>query len=100
MVMKYVPDHFKTEEMCNRAVYDCPWMLGEVSDHLKTREICNEAVGRHLCLLEHISDWFITRQEIKIWHDDDYWHEDDVIIKWYQGCKKHKDQKVKIKEEL
>ena len=47
-------------------------MFGDIPDHLKTREVCNEAVGWHLCLLDHIPDWFITQQQIEIWHDGDY----------------------------
>ena len=99
-LLKYVPDHFKTEEMCTKALYDCLRLFGGVPDHLKTRKMCNEAVGGYLWLLEHIPGWFIIRQQIKIWYDDDYWHEDDGIIKWYQGYKKQKAQKAKIKEEL
>ena len=70
--LQLVPDHFKIKEMCNKAAQDCPWMFGDIPDHLKTREVCNEAVGWHLFLLDHISDWFITQQQIEIWHDGDY----------------------------
>ena len=33
-------------------------------------------------------------------HDNDYWHDDDGIVTWYDDYQKHKAQKAKIKEEL
>ena len=80
-------------------VHGCLVMC-DVPDHLKAREMCNEAVGWHLCLLEHIADWFVTQEQIKSWYDDDYWHSNAFIIKWYQGYQKQRSQKAKIKEEL
>ena len=40
----------------------------------------------------------MTQQQIKIWHDDDYWY--DYGVKWYDECKKRKAEKASIKEEL
>ena len=42
--LEYVPDRFKTEEMCNKAVRSEPYTLRYVPDHLKTQEMCNEAL--------------------------------------------------------
>ena len=39
-------------------------------------------------------------QQIKTWHDDDNYCNDDEIIEWYEGYKKRKAQKAKIKEVL
>ena len=39
-----IPDHFKTEEMCNKVVRSEPYTLRYVPDHLKTQEMCNEAL--------------------------------------------------------
>ena len=50
--------------------------------------------------MQFVPDWFVTEQQIKIWHDSDNWHDDDELIEWYDGYKKHKAQKEKIKEEL
>ena len=33
--LTYVPDHFKTEEMCSDAVEKEPYRLGDVSDAVK-----------------------------------------------------------------
>ena len=38
--LAYVPDHFKTQEMCNMAVRMEPLLLKYVADHLKTQEMC------------------------------------------------------------
>ena len=39
-----IPDHFKTQEMCNKAVHIEPNLLTYIPDCLKTQEMCNEAV--------------------------------------------------------
>ena len=62
--------------------------------------MCNEVVRARLWLLKYIPDWFVTQQQLKIWHDDDQYCNDDEIIKQYEGYKKRKTQKAKIKEEL
>ena len=42
--------------------------------------MCEKAVKKHLWLLKYVLDWFVTRQQIKIWHDnDDYWNDDERI---------------------
>ena len=35
--IKEIPDHLKTQEMCNEAVRMEPWSLKFVPDHLKTK---------------------------------------------------------------
>ena len=75
-MLRYVPDHFITQEMCNKAVRDAVYSL------------------------QYVPDWFVTQQQVKIWYDDgEYHNDDDEIIKWYNGYKKQKAQKAKIKEE-
>ena len=62
--------------------------------------MCIRAVKVGLGLLEHVPDWFVTQRQIDLWHDDDHWHHDDGIIKWYEGYQKRKTQKAPIKEEI
>ena len=38
--------------------------------------------------------------QLKIWHDDDDYCKDDELIELYDGYKKRKAQKAKIKKEL
>ena len=42
--LAYVPDRFKTQEMCVDAVRRYTYTLYYVADHFKTQEICNEAM--------------------------------------------------------
>ena len=66
-----------------------PRFLIFVPDHFKTRRMCEKAVKKHLWLLKYVLDWFVTHQQIKIWHDnDDYWN-DDERIEWYKSYHKN-----------
>ena len=86
--------------MCNEAVEKDPRSLYDIPDNLKTQEICDKAVEEEPGLLQHVPDWFFSQQQIKLWHDDDYWYDDDKLIEWYEGYQKRKVQKAKVKEEL
>ena len=99
-LLKHVPDHFKTQEMCIKGIGVDPWLLGHVSDRFKTQEMCNEAVKVDPCLLCDVPDWFVTQKQTDAWYDDDCWHHDDEIIEWYDGHKRRKAPKAKIKEDL
>ena len=77
-----------------------PCFLPVVPDRFKTRGMCEKAVKKYLWLLEYVPDSFVTHQQIKIWHDNDDYCNDDGLIEWYEGYKKQKFQKSKIKEEL
>ena len=96
----FIPDHLKTQEMCNKEVDIKPHFLVLVPDRLRAEEMCNKAVCKYPWLLKYLPDWFVTQQQLKLWHDDDYYCNDDEIIKWYDGNKKRKAQKVKLKEVL
>ena len=37
---------------------------------------------------------------MKTWHDDDYYCNDNNLVTWYDGYRKRKAQKQKIKEDL
>ena len=75
-MLKYVPDPFKIQEKCDTAMRMDPWLL-------------NYAPG-----------WFVTQQQVKIWHNDDYYHDDDELVEWYESYKRGKIYKAKIIEEL
>ena len=95
-MLRHVPDHFKAQEMCNRLMTCNPSKLWHVSD----QEMCDAAVREEPSSLEYVPDWFVTRQQLKIWDDDDDDYYNDRLIEWYDGYQKCKVQKVKIKEEL
>ena len=98
-MLKYVPDQYIMQEMCIKA-RDFPWLIGHVPDRFKTQEMCTGALEVCPWLLEYFSDWFATQKQIKLWCDDDYYCNDDELIKWYEDHKKQQAQKASIKEEL
>ena len=91
--------------MCIKAVEVDPWQLHYVPDIFKAQEMCDKVVRDQFFSLEYVSDWFVTHQQVKIRHDDEYHDDDDDddddrLIKWYDGYQKGKAQKGKIKKEL
>ena len=68
-----------------------------VPDYLKTQEICDKVVRDDSSSLQFVPDWFVVREQIDMWYDDSY---EDKCFEWYNGYKKRKAQKVKIKKEL
>ena len=126
-MLKYVPDYLKTEKMCERAVEEdswslanvpdhfkrkdmCKgvhlhtWLIGHFPDHFKRQDMCNEAVELDPFFLRFVPDWFVSQEQLKLWHDgDDWlirWWYNNRLIKWYDRYEKRKAQKAKIKEEL
>ena len=67
-----------------------------VPDQYKTQEICNRAVEKSNWVLRIVPDWFVTLQEM--WYEE--FDDDDVLITWRDAYIKRKTQKAKIKEEL
>ena len=76
-----------------------PRFLPAEIDCFKTREMHENAVKKYLWLLKYVPDWFVIHQQIKIWHDNDDYCNDDELIEWYDGYKKGKTQTTSIKEE-
>ena len=68
MLLAYVPDHFKTEEMCNEAVLVDPWLMYDVPDYLKTQEMCNEVVKKVQWLLFDVPNRFRNLISIRAIH--------------------------------
>ena len=77
-----------------------PWLLKIIPDRFKTQQMCDKAVARSPYTLRFVPGWSVTQQQVKIWHDDSYYCDDDKLIKWYEDYKKRKGQKAQIKEEL
>ena len=107
--IREIPEHFKTQEMCNEIVGQFSYALRYVPNHLKTQEMCSQAVRNNRAVF-FVPDWFdqqlelvrmlIGQQQLDVGHDDDYWYHDDDIIEWYESYKKRKAQKISIKKEL
>ena len=77
-----------------------PRFLQFLPHRFKAREMCEKAVKKYLWLLKYVPDWFVTYQQIKIWHDNDNYCNDDELIEWHDSYKVRKAQKASIKEEL
>ena len=73
-VFQLIPFHFKTQGMCTKAIEANPLRLYHVHDDFKTQGLCNDAVEEKPSL-QYVPDYFVTQQQIKTWNDDD--HGDD-----------------------
>ena len=62
--------------------------------------MCDKTVRDDPSSVQFVPDWFVTQEQMDVWYGDDYWYHNDDIIERYNGCKKRKAQKAKIKEEL
>ena len=54
-------------------------------DHFKTQEMCDKAARDYLFSLQYVPDWLVTQQQIDTWYDDDYVCDDSGMINWYNG---------------
>ena len=59
--LEYVPDHFKTEKMCERAVKDEPETPEFVLDHFKIRKMYDKTVKDDLSSLQYVPDYSVHR---------------------------------------
>ena len=72
------------------ATEEGPCNLKFVPDHFKTQEICDKAVRDHSSPLQYVPDWFVTREGVDMWHDDNEYCDDDdedTFFKWYDRHK-------------
>ena len=92
VLLFFIPDYLKTQEMCEKAVEKDPHMLCHVPDHFKTQEMCDKTVRDDPFSLVCVPDWFVTQQQIKLWHDDQADDNDDAdkFFRRYEGYQKCK----------
>ena len=62
--------------------------------------MCDKAVKDDPSSMQFVPYWLVTQQQIDVWYENDHWYHNYDIIEWYEGYKKRKAQKAKIKEEL
>ena len=98
--LKFVPDNFITQKMCEKVVEKEPWALRFVPDHLTTQEMCDKLFWEDTFSLQYVPDWFVTQQQIKLQNDNAYYCNNDKLTEWYDGYKKQKAQKALIKDKL
>ena len=61
----YIPDHYKTQEMCDRFISDDPFSLRYIPEKYKTQQMFHETVDDFLPTLNFVFDWFVTSKMIK-----------------------------------
>ena len=61
-VFHRIPDRFKTQKMCIKAVEVDPSFLELFPNHFKTQEACDKAVQEDSLSLQFVPDWFVTRK--------------------------------------
>ena len=77
-VFLLVPDRFKKQEMCIKVLRVGMWrVLEDVPDCFKTQDMCDNIVSKCPSSLMYVPGWFVTQQQIKLWHDDDEYCDDD-----------------------
>ena len=86
--------------MCKKTVEVKWWTLRYVPDQYKTQEICNKAIAEDPWFFLSVPDSFVTQKKVKIWHKDDHYCNDSEMVERYDEYKKRKAQKAQIKEEL
>ena len=94
-----IPDCFKTQEMCSKAVVDS-WQLKNVRNRFKIQKMCDAAVCKKLGMMLFVPDWFVTQQQIDVWYDYYFLYNDNEMIKWCDVYKVRNAKKANIKEEL
>ena len=75
--LRFVPDHLKTQEMCEKVVEEEPYTLRLVPDYFKMKKMCERVVNKYPCALQCVPDWFVTQEWIDLWVDDN--HNDNFL---------------------
>ena len=64
-IFVFILDGYKTQEMCDRVVFEDPFLVVCCPGKYITQEMCDEAVDDSLATLKLIPDWFVTSKIIK-----------------------------------
>ena len=52
--------------------------------------MCDKTVKDDCYSLQFVPDWFVTQQQLKIWHHDDDYCNYDERVEWHNGYQKRK----------
>ena len=58
----FVPDSYKTQKMCDKAVNTCPFIFDSVSDCYKTQEMSNKVISEEPFKLKYYYDKYKTQE--------------------------------------
>ena len=73
MSLRFILDHLKTQEMCEKAVEKSPYQLGDFPDRFETQEMCIKAVEDEPDVIEYVTDHFKTEEMCEKAAEDDSW---------------------------
>ena len=59
--LKFVPECYKTQEICYKAVHRCFFISDSIPDQYKTQEICDIVVFLYPLLIVHFPDKYMTQ---------------------------------------
>ena len=65
--------------MCERAIEESPYNLEFIPDHFKTQEICDKEVRNDLRTLLFVPDWFVTREGVAMCYDNNKYCDDNFF---------------------
>ena len=63
-LLRYVPDQYKAEQMCDKAILGNIETLESVPDCQKNQEICNKAVANYPYALEFDPECYKTQKNV------------------------------------
>ena len=61
-IWRYVPDQYKTQQMCNKTILENGGTSESVSNCYKNQEIWNKAVDNYPHALEFLPDYYMTQE--------------------------------------
>ena len=62
--------------------------------------MCDGVVQTDSYSLQFVPDWFVTQEQLEIWHNDDDYCTAIEIIEWCKRYEKRKGQKASTKKQL
>ena len=65
VLFDFIPDQYKTQEICDLVVSLYPFLKLHCPDQYITQRMCDEAVDDSPAALKLIPDWFVTSKMIK-----------------------------------
>ena len=77
-VLEYIPDQYKTQEMCNKAVFEIPWALKYVPDYFVTKEMMKMDYNKVCFCCKNFYESYYKRKKLK----KDI-HEELALIAWH-----------------
>ena len=84
----YIPDLYKTQEICDSGVSEDLFMLVYCPDKYRNQRMCDEPVDDCPAALESIPDWLVTSIMLQTFHNvllpnDDILFSMKILVKAY-----------------